>query len=162
MPRCSSYWKGSLRVALDYRHYHIWNKIYRWIIIIIINHQRIGTGTGGLGNKRMSRDYPNNSIVEIDQNTKKRPGDLRDFFFHSNSSEKTSVNAGVKNSQMSRKIMIIIKPEFVLENESILWDFEKQPDHSIQIRRSDLVLINKKEKKNLSSSGFCGSPRPQS
>ena len=29
------------------------------------NHQRISTGTGGLGNKRMSEDHPNYSIVEI-------------------------------------------------------------------------------------------------
>ena len=30
------------------------------------NHQRIGTG---LGNKRISEDHPNKTIVEIDQNT---------------------------------------------------------------------------------------------
>ena len=35
----------------------------------------IGTGTGGLGNKRMCGDCPNYSIVEIDQNTEKSPGD---------------------------------------------------------------------------------------
>ena len=32
-----------------------------------------------LGNKRTSGDHPNYSIVEIDQNTKKSPGDLRRF-----------------------------------------------------------------------------------
>ena len=41
------------------------------------SHQRIGTGTGRLGNKRTSGDYPNNSIVESGQNTKKSPEDLR-------------------------------------------------------------------------------------
>ena len=41
------------------------------------SHLRIGTGTGGLGNKRTSGDYPNNSIVEFGQNTEKSPGDLR-------------------------------------------------------------------------------------
>ena len=40
-------------------------------------HERIGTGTGGLGNKRTSEDYPNNDIVEIGQNTEKSPGDFR-------------------------------------------------------------------------------------
>ena len=40
-------------------------------------HQRIGTGTGGFGNKKTSGDHPNNSIVEIGQNTNKSPGDLR-------------------------------------------------------------------------------------
>ena len=37
----------------------------------------IGTGTGGLGNKKISGDYPNDSSVEISQNTKKCPGDFR-------------------------------------------------------------------------------------
>ena len=36
------------------------------------SHQRIGTGTKELGNKRTSRDHPNNSIVKIGQNTEKR------------------------------------------------------------------------------------------
>ena len=33
------------------------------------SHQRIGKGNGGFGNKRVSRDHPNYSIVEIGQNT---------------------------------------------------------------------------------------------
>ena len=41
------------------------------------SHLSIGTETGGLGNKRNSGDHPNNSIVEISQNTKKSPKDLR-------------------------------------------------------------------------------------
>ena len=41
------------------------------------SHQRIDTGTGGLGNRRTRGDHPNYSIVEIGQNTKKSPGDLR-------------------------------------------------------------------------------------
>ena len=41
------------------------------------SHQKIDTGTGGLGNKRTTKDLPNYNIVEIDQNTKKSPGDLR-------------------------------------------------------------------------------------
>ena len=36
-----------------------------------------GTGTGGIRNNRTSGDHPNYSIVEIGQNTKKSPGDLR-------------------------------------------------------------------------------------
>ena len=40
-------------------------------------HQRIGTGTGGLGNKRMSIDLPNNNIIKINYNTEKSPGDSR-------------------------------------------------------------------------------------
>ena len=39
--------------------------------------QRIGTETGGLGNKRVRGDNPNNSIIAICQNTEKSPEDLR-------------------------------------------------------------------------------------
>ena len=41
------------------------------------SHERIGTGTSGLGNKRMCGDHLKYSIVEINQNTEKSPGDLR-------------------------------------------------------------------------------------
>ena len=41
------------------------------------SHQRIGTRTGGLGNKRKSGDHPNYSIIEIGQITEKSPEDLR-------------------------------------------------------------------------------------
>ena len=47
------------------------------VIVALSSHQTIGTGTGGLRNKRISGDHPNYSIVEIGQNTKKSPGDLR-------------------------------------------------------------------------------------
>ena len=33
--------------------------------------------TGGFGNKRTNGDHPNNSIIEIGQNTEKSPGDLK-------------------------------------------------------------------------------------
>ena len=39
------------------------------------SHQRIDSGTGGLGNKRTSREHPNYSFVEISQNTEESPGD---------------------------------------------------------------------------------------
>ena len=37
----------------------------------------LGTGFGGLGNKRAREDHSNYSIVEMGQNTEKSPGDLR-------------------------------------------------------------------------------------
>ena len=49
----------------------------------------IGTGSGGLGNKRTNGDHQNCSIVEIGQITKKSPGDwrrLEETGWHSNSS----------------------------------------------------------------------------
>ena len=41
------------------------------------SHERFGTGTGGLWNKRTSGDHPNYSIVKIGQNTEKSPGHLQ-------------------------------------------------------------------------------------
>ena len=40
-------------------------------------HQRISKRIGELENKRKSEDHPNNSIIEIGQNTEKCPGDVR-------------------------------------------------------------------------------------
>ena len=39
--------------------------------------QRLGNEAGRVWNQRTSRDPPNSSIVKIDQNTEKSPGDLR-------------------------------------------------------------------------------------
>ena len=41
------------------------------------NHQRIGTRTGGFGNKRTSGEHPDYSIIEFRQNTEKSSGDFR-------------------------------------------------------------------------------------
>ena len=68
------------------------------------SHQRIGTETGGHGNKRTSIDHLNYSIIKIGQNTEKSPEETS---CHSNSSEKPSVNTGGKNSQKSKIIMTI-------------------------------------------------------
>ena len=70
-------------------------------------HQRINTGTGEVGNKRKSGDHPNYNIVEIGQNIKKSLGDLRILAVIQTPVENPSANAGVKNSQKS-KIMIVI------------------------------------------------------
>ena len=46
-------------------------------------------------------------------------------------------------------------PAPVLENDShkLLWDFNIHTDHLIQVRRPDLIMINKKE--NLQNSRLC-------
>ena len=72
------------------------------------SHQRTGTGTEGFGNKRTSGDHPNNSIVEIGQNTEKCPGDLRKLAVTQTLAKKKSANAGGKNSQIGKLIIIII------------------------------------------------------
>ena len=40
------------------------------------NPQRIGNGTGRLGNKMTNRDRPDNCNIKIGQNIEKSPGDL--------------------------------------------------------------------------------------
>ena len=67
-----------------------------------INHQRIGTETGGLENKRTSRNHPNYSIIKIGQNTERSPEDLRRL------DVTQSLHASVKNFQKTLKIVIII------------------------------------------------------
>ena len=76
------------------------------VIGALSSYQRIGTGIGGLGNKRTSGDHPNYSIVEIGQNTKS-PGDWRRLAVVQNSSGKPLANTGVKNSQMSKIILLL-------------------------------------------------------
>ena len=40
------------------------------------NPEKIGKETGKVGNKRTRGDHPDDSIIKIDQNTEKSPGDL--------------------------------------------------------------------------------------
>ena len=79
------------------------------------SHYRIGTGIGRLGNKRTRGNHPNHSIVEISLNTKKSHGDLRRLLVSQNPVETLQLNAGVKNFQML-KIMILIIIRY-LKNE---------------------------------------------
>ena len=48
------------------------------------------------------------------------------------------------------------QPESVIENDShkLLWDFEIQTDHLIQVRRPDLIIINTKKKRICKSVDF--------
>ena len=43
------------------------------------SHERIDKGTGKFGIKNMCEDHPNSSVIKIDQNIKKSPGDLKRF-----------------------------------------------------------------------------------
>ena len=65
----------------------------------LYSHQKIGARTGGLVNKGTSWDHPNENIIKIGQNNEKSPGDYRTLCSDSNSSERLSTNANVKNSQ---------------------------------------------------------------
>ena len=61
------------------------------------NLQSIGKGSGKIGNKSTSGDYPYYSIMKY--YTEKSSRDLRRLGYHSNSSEKALVNVGEKYSQ---------------------------------------------------------------
>ena len=62
--------------------------------------RKINKETVGLGNKRMSRDHPNNYIIENGQNTEKSPADLRRHAFTQTSMK---ANANVKTSERVNK-----------------------------------------------------------
>ena len=46
------------------------------VIVTLDSHLKIGSRTGGLGNKRTQGDHPNFCRVEIHQDTEKSPGDF--------------------------------------------------------------------------------------
>ena len=115
-------------------------------------------GGGRIGNQKTSRDHPNYSIVEIDQNTEFRWP--KETCGHLDSSERPSANVGEKNLQgviitIIKRLRIVHtnkwymnKPESALKNETniIFWDFEIQMSHLITARRPEQVLINKTKK----------------
>ena len=86
----------------------------------LYSHQRIGTGTGGLGNKRTSGDHPNYSIVEIGLKTKKSPGEFRRL---------AVTQTPVKNHQLMLvwKILDFIKLATV-QTGQIIWKKERKKD----------------------------------
>ena len=49
----------------------------KWNWCFWYSHQRIGKGDGGFGTNRTSGDHTDDSIVWIENNTEKSPGDLR-------------------------------------------------------------------------------------
>ena len=74
--------KGDKYLDLGWDLKKLWNMKVTVLLNVIRalgSYQRIGTGIGGLVNKRASGDHPNYSIAEISKNTKKNPGDLRTF-----------------------------------------------------------------------------------
>ena len=81
------------------------------------SHQRVGKGIGGIGNKSTSGDHPNYSIIKIGQILRR----VLETCCHSNSSGRLSANAGVKNSQRSKTIIIII----IIINFSFYYSQEK-------------------------------------
>ena len=69
--------------------------------------QRIVTGIGGPGNKGTNGDYPHYNIIKIVQYIERIPGDLRRLI-RFKLQWKTSANVGVKYSQRSIIIIIIM------------------------------------------------------
>ena len=64
----------------------LWNMKVTIVIILYCNwcswysHQRIGSKTGKVGNRRTSGDDPNYRITKISQNTEKSPRSLRRLY----------------------------------------------------------------------------------
>ena len=85
------------------------------------SHQRICTGTVGLGNKRTSGDHPNYSIVEIGQNTKKSLGDFRRLPVTQTPEENHQIKLMWKNSQMSKVVIILRRVLEIWENLLTPW-----------------------------------------
>ena len=57
----------------------------------------VNKGSGGPGNKRASGNHPNNSIVEISQNTKKSPRHLRRLAVTQTSAKENQLTLMFKN-----------------------------------------------------------------
>ena len=81
----------------------LWNMKVAIVLIVI---GALGTVTkdlvqmtGGLGNKRTSGDHPTYCIIEIGQNTKKSPGDLRRLVFTQTTARNYQLILVRKNSQ---------------------------------------------------------------
>ena len=81
--------------------------------------QRIGTGTGGLGNKRTSGDDLNYRIVEIDQNNKTSPGDLRRLTI-------TQIQVEIHPQMLVRKARKII---IIIKGDGRVWNQRSCQDH---------------------------------
>ena len=76
------------------------------------NPQRIGKGTGGIGNKRTSGDHLNYSIIKINQNTEKSPADLRRLTIIQTPEKKHQlmlVGITLKRLKQNKKQIIVIK-----------------------------------------------------
>ena len=56
----------------------------------------------------MSRDYPDNSIIKIGQNTEKSPGDLRRLAVTQTPTRNHQLTLARKKSQKSKIIIIVI------------------------------------------------------
>ena len=75
--------------------------------------QRIGKGTGGLGNKRKNGDHPNYGIIKISQNTGKSPGNLLSLKLHWNTAgvevggwaETIQTTALLRTARIQRRVL---------------------------------------------------------
>ena len=87
--------------------------------------ERMGTGTGGLGKKWTSSDHPNYSILEIGQNTKKSPRDLRILTITQTSGENISLRRSEKllnESNNNNNNLLLMDEQFYSTHR---WDANK-------------------------------------
>ena len=109
--------------------------------------QRMAKGTGRLGNKRASGDHLDHGIIKINQNSETSPGDMRRL---------AVTQTPVRNYQLS-----LVGKTLEKNTHKLLWDFNIHTDHQISARGPDLIIINKKKKKNLQNCRLCCPGWPQ-
>ena len=87
------------------------------------------------------RNHPNSSIVEIDHNTKKSPGDLRRLAITQNPVESHQIT-DVKNSQTSKIIRCVLGtvPKVLVKIfKEVKIKRGDHPDHSIFFRSTKIL-----------------------
>ena len=111
-------------------------------------HNRIGTGIGRLRNKKTMRDHPDNSIVNIDQNTEKSPAVLRRLAVAQTPVRSHQLMPVWKTLKIIIIIMYMQNPAYNLENvqDKLQWDFNIETDHLISASRPDLIITNNKKR----------------
>ena len=105
------------------------------------SHQRFATGTGGLGNKRTNGDHQNYSIVEIVQNTKKSPGDLRRLAVTQTPVGNYQLNTSVKISQKCKIMIVVVVVVVVVDRWSSIFNIHAIRIWSLQIKFDQTKIL---------------------
>ena len=103
-----------LDLAWELKKKHVTSR-WRWDQLLLVHSeqpQRIGKGTGRLGNKKTSEYYPDDNIIKIGQNTEKSPGDLR----------RLAVTQTPVESHQLTLVWIILKGIITIKMIIILWN----------------------------------------
>ena len=121
--------------------------------MLLVQFQKIGTGTGGLGNKRMSGDW--SEYGEVTWRIEETCCPLSSKLAQREYKARHDWVGKVIHWEMCKKLEFnhtnkcyMHNPAPVLENAThkLLWYFNIQTDHLISAIRPDLIIINKKKR----------------